>query len=392
MRAGLVLLCAAYVLSQFYRSFLAVLTGVLQRDVGAGPEDLANASGLWFLAFAVMQVPVGAALDRVGPRRTAGVLLLIGGAGGAALFGMATQPAHILMAMALIGVGCSPVLMASYYIFARVYPARVFATLAAVLLGVGSLGNLLGALPMAMATEAFGWRETLFGLAAVSAVAALGLLLVVKDPERVVHDQKGSVLDLLKMPALWLILPLMFVQYAPAAGLRGLWIGPYMGDVFGYDATQVGNASLVMGVAMILGTFAYGPLDRMLGTRKWVIFGGNALSASALGLLWMLPAGSAWVSVALFAAVGFFGASFPMMMAHGRSFFPPHLVGRGVTLMNLFAIGGVGVFQVITGKVHRAASAAATTPEAPYDALFALFAGALVVGLALYLFSRDRMD
>ncbi|THD73889.1 MFS transporter [Thalassobius vesicularis] len=392
MRAGLVLLCAAYVLSQFYRSFLAVLTKVLEQDVGAVPEDLANASGLWFLTFAAMQIPVGAALDRIGPRRTAGVLLLIGGAGGAALFGMATQPVHILLAMGLIGVGCSPVLMASYYIFARNYPARVFATLAAVLLGVGSLGNLLGALPMARAAEVLGWRETLFGLAAVSAVVALGLLVTVKDPERVVHDQKGSVLDLLKMPALWLIFPLTFVQYAPAAGLRGLWVGPYLTDVFGFDAGQVGNATLVMGVAMILGTFAYGPLDRILGTRKWVIFGGNLIGAVALGTLWLLPAGSAWTSVALFAAVGFFCAAYPMMMAHGRSFFPPHLVGRGVTLMNLFSIGGVGIFQVVTGKVYRAASVGAATPEVPFDALFALFFGAMVVGLALYLFCRDRVD
>ncbi|WP_319825512.1 MFS transporter [Thalassovita sp.] len=392
MRAGLVLLCAAYVLSQFYRSFLAVLTKMLETDVGTTPEDLANASGLWFLTFAAMQIPVGAALDRIGPRRTAGVLLLIGGAGGAALFGLASQPSHILLAMALIGIGCSPVLMASYYIFARVYPARLFATLAAVLLGVGSLGNLLGALPMALAAEAFGWRETLFGLAAASAVVALGLLVTVKDPERVVHDQKGSVLDLLKMPALWLIFPLTFVQYAPAAGLRGLWIGPYLTDVFGFDAGQVGNATLVMGVAMILGTFAYGPLDRILGTRKWVIFGGNLVGAVALGALWLLPAGNPWVSVALFAAIGFFCAAYPMMMAHGRSFFPTHLVGRGVTLLNLFSIGGVGIFQVITGKVHQAASVGAATTQVPFDALFALFFGAMVVGLVLYLFCRDRVD
>ena len=89
MNAGILLLCAAYVLSQFYRSFLAVLTVALETDVGTTPEDLANASGLWFLAFALMQIPVGWALDKVGPRLTSGVLLLIGGAGGAALFGLA---------------------------------------------------------------------------------------------------------------------------------------------------------------------------------------------------------------------------------------------------------------------------------------------------------------
>jgi MFS family permease len=392
MNAGILLLCAAYVLSQFYRSFLAVLTVALETDVGTTPEDLANASGLWFLAFALMQIPVGWALDKVGPRLTSGVLLLIGGAGGAALFGLAGNPTHISLAMALIGVGCSPVLMASYYIFARVYPARVFATLAAVLLGVGSLGNLLGALPMAIAAEAFGWRQTLLGLAVVSGIVALGLIWAVRDPEKVAHEEKGSLLDLLKMPALWLIFPLMFVQYAPAGGLRGLWIGPYLTDVFGYDATAVGNVTLLMGVAMILGTFAYGPLDRLLGTRKWVVLGGNAMAAVALAVLWLVPAQTPWLPIAMFAAVGFLGASFPLMMAHGRSFFPPHLMGRGVTLMNLFAIGGVGVFQVITGRVHRSVAEAGGPAVAPYDALFAVFCLSLVAGLVLYLFCQDRTD
>ena len=71
MRAGLALLCLAYVLSQFFRAFLAVLSGPLERDLGTTPDDLAFASGLWFLVFAAMQIPVGWALDRIGPRRTA---------------------------------------------------------------------------------------------------------------------------------------------------------------------------------------------------------------------------------------------------------------------------------------------------------------------------------
>ena len=70
MRAALVCLVFAYVLSQFYRAFLAVLSPLLTADIGATPEDLAAASGLWFLAFSLMQIPVGSALDRVGPRIT----------------------------------------------------------------------------------------------------------------------------------------------------------------------------------------------------------------------------------------------------------------------------------------------------------------------------------
>ena len=390
MRAGLALLCLAYVLSQFFRAFLAVLSGVLERDIGTTPDDLAFASGLWFLAFAVMQVPVGWALDRVGPRRTAAVLLLIGGAGGAALFAMATSPLQIDIAMLLIGVGCSPVLMASYYIFARQFPPAQFATLAAVMLGVGSLGNLVASYPMAWAAETLGWRAALFALAGVSGVVALGILALVRDPEALTGDTRGSVLDLLKMPVLWVILPLMFVAYVPSAALRGLWAGPYLRDVFALDTGQVGQATLVMGVAMIAGTLCYGPLDRIFNTRKWVIFAGNAISALALLVMVALPDQNLALSIAMLAVVGFFGASVPVIIAHGRAFFPPHLAGRGVTLLNLFGIGGVGVAQFASGPLHSAASASGAL--AGYTAIFLLFAVSLLLGLAIYLFSRDSMD
>jgi len=104
MITGIISLCLAYVLSQFFRSFLAVLTGILGQDIGATPDDLSTASGLWFLSFALMQIPVGGALDRIGPRLTSAVLFLIGGAGGAALFAMAQSALHVKLAMLLLAI------------------------------------------------------------------------------------------------------------------------------------------------------------------------------------------------------------------------------------------------------------------------------------------------
>ena len=390
MKAGIAALVAAYVLSQFYRAFLAVLTPVLDRELGATPADLASASGYWFLAFALMQLPVGWALDKIGPRATAAALLGLGGAGGAALFAIATTPLQIKLAMALIGVGCSPVLMASYYIFARVYAPAVFGTLAGATVGIGNLGNIGASLPLSMAVEAFGWRMSLWVLAGITLVVALAIQALVRDPERVESNAKGSLMDLLRMPALWPVLIMMAVCYAPSAGIRGLWIGPYYRDVFGADAAWIGQVSLIMGLAMVAGNFAYGPMERVLGTRKGLILGGNILTlACFLGLVAM-PAAGGFLTVALLAGIGFFGASFPMTVAHGRAFIPPQLMGRGVTLLNLFGIGAVGFLQLATGRLHAAVSPEPST--APYVAIFGFIAAMLAAGLLVYSFSRDRTD
>ena len=299
MRAGIVSLVLAYVLSQFYRAFLAVLTPVLATDIAATPENLATASGLWFLAFALMQLPVGWALDRIGPRVTTAALLAVA-ALGAMVFATASGPVAINLAMVLIGMGCAPVLMASYYIVARTYSPAVFGTLAGITIGIGSLGNIAASLPLSMAVEAIGWRGALWVLGGVTLTTAAATYAIVRDPPRVTNSAGGSLLDLLKMPMLW---PVLFM----------------------------------------------------------------------------------------------IGASFPMVMAHGRAFLPPALVGRGVTLINLFGIGAAGIMQFVTGRLHAALTPSeavlnSAAPAAPYAALFAFYAGLIAVGMVVYLFAQDRTD
>lgn len=388
MTRGVALLGLGYVLSQFFRAFLAVLSPSLRVDLGATPEDLAFASGLWFFSFAAMQLPVGWALDTGGPRRTAASLLLVGGGGGAALFAVATQPLHINLAMILIGIGCAPVLMGAYYIFAREFAPSRFVVLASVMVGIGTLGNLVASYPMAIAAETIGWRASLWGLCAITTLTAVGIWSVVRDPATPEGEQRGSLLGVFKIKALWFIFPIMSVSYAQVGALRGLWIGPYFEDVFAANAHQIGWATLLMGIAMVAGSLAYGPLDRVIGSTKWVIVGGTALNLAALVALMLFPDSGIILATALMAAVGFFGATYAVIIAHGRSFMPPQLVGRGMTLLNLCSIGGVGVAQFLSGRVY-AASQPAVTAQAPYVMIFTLFAALMAAGLFVYLFSRD---
>ena len=388
MNSGIVLLAFAYVLSQFFRAFLAVLSPFLATDIGAGPEDLAFASGLWFITFAAMQPPIGWALDTIGPRRTAATLLLLGGGGGAAVFALATSPLHVSVAMALIGVGCAPVLMASYYIFALDHPPARFAFLAALMVGVGMLGNIVASYPTTLAAETMGWRAALWVLCALASATAVGIWITVRDPVKEPTAQKGSFIEVLRIRALWFIFPLMLVSYAEVGALRGLWIGPHLTEVFNATPRLIGQATLAMGICMVIGPMLYSPLDKLFNSRKWVIFVGTfgvlfaTIMLMALGdmtVIWVIF----WLCV-----IGLFGSTYPAIMSHGRSFLPPHLVGRGVTLLNLCSIGGVGIAQFVTGRIY-AASSGTILPQVPYIMIFAFFAAILTVGLVIYMFSTD---
>lgn len=390
--AGIAALATAYILSQFYRSFLAVLTPVLTTELGATKAELSTASGIWFAVFASMQFAVGVSLDRFGPRKTASIMLAIGGAGGAFLFAAASEPWMVIAAMALIGFGCSPVLMASIYIFANAYPPARLSILASTILGVGMLGNVIGASPLAAAAEAFGWRTVLTGLAVVTLGVAAAIYTLVRDPhiaeERRATSGFSGYLDLMKLKALWPILPLVAVNYAAAASIRGLWAGPYLADVYGATALAIGNATLFMALSMSAGSFIYGPLDNVFGSRKWVAVAGTSISLSALVFMSFVPQNSFVTTTWLLVVLGLCGSAYGLLMAHGKAFIPAHLTGRGVTLLNFFSIGGVGATQFATGAVVTAASVPGE-PVAGYRALFIFYSVVLSVALFVYLFSKD---
>jgi predicted MFS family arabinose efflux permease len=392
LSAGIVSLILAYTLSQFYRAFLAVLTPVLQAELGAAPDDLAISSGLWFFAFAAMQLPIGTALDRIGPRRTVSTLLALGGAGGAVVFALAQAPWHLHVALALMGIGCAPALMGSSYIFARNYPAAAFGALTGAVVGFGSLGNILGATPLVWVISAIGWRPTLWALAGVTLAVAGAIVIFVRDPERLeTASPRGALIQILRLRALWFILPLFSVNYAAAAAIRGLWAGPYMAEVYGASEDLIGYATLAMSVAMVVGSFLVGPATRLAGSVRRLALIVNGMAVLVMAGLWLAPAAGVVPSIAMLALIGLAGASFTVILAHGRAFLPPHLVGRGVTFLNMFSIGGAAVLQFASRPIYRAASAGGTAPEA-YSSLFLFFLIPLTVGFLLYFMTPETPD
>lgn len=386
---GLISLAVAYVLSQFYRSFLAVLTPQLSAELGADKADLSLASGMWFITFALMQFIVGVCLDRYGPRRTAGIMFGLAGTCGSVVFATAQSPTAIIIAMSLFGIACSPVLMSTFYIIAMRFDMRQFAIMASSFVAFGNLGNVIGASPLAAAVDIFGWRPVMTGLGALTCIIAAIILYYLKDPDSKLSNGLGwsGYITLLKSRVLWAILIMTLFCYAPVAGIRGLWAGPYLTDRFAADSLEIGQVTLWMALAMVAGSLIYGPLDKILKTRKWVIFTGNLIVFGVLAYLVVTPQPSLQTVTVLFITLGICGTSYGVLMAHGRAFLPAHLIGRGVTLLNFCSIFGAGFMQFVTGRIVD--QQVDTTSAETYQILFGTYAAVVLAALLIYLLSKD---
>jgi sugar phosphate permease len=76
---------AVYYLAFLFRNINATIAGSLTSEFGLTAGDLGLLTSVYYLSFAVAQIPIGILLDRCGPRRVQS-LVLIAAALGAALF------------------------------------------------------------------------------------------------------------------------------------------------------------------------------------------------------------------------------------------------------------------------------------------------------------------
>jgi MFS family permease len=392
-------LCAVYLFSQFLRNSVGVIAPDIAADLALSPEALGVLSSVFFLSFAAVQVPLGVAIDRFGPRRC--MLASIGLAvAGCVLFALSDSLLGLTAARVLMGLGCSSFFMAPLTIYTRWFRPEQFSTLTGVQLGIGTLGTLLATAPLAYSTALIGWRETFLVVAGATTVIGILAALVVRDeppgrrrefePPTSLRECVKGLAEVVRVPGFVPIFAMQFTSYSSFVSVLGLWGGPYLADVLDLDLSARGNVLLVMAAASIAGLFAWGPMDRVFGARKPMVELGVLTTAALLVVLGLAGDRSIAVAVVVLAALGLSSGYVSVLTAHGRALFTQDQVGRGMATINVGTIGGVFVMQMLTGAIIGSFESLgdvgerAVRPFVAYQAAFWLLALSLVAAWLVY--------
>ena len=382
-------------LSQFHRSALGVIAPELSADLALMPAMLGAANAMFFASLLVMQLPVGIALDRLGPR------LVVAGLSAIAVLGLvlqslATDGTTLLVARALIGIGSAASFMAAVVLCARWYAGGEMTLALSRVFALSQLGILFAGAPLAWLAGWLGWREVFLVSAMVTALAALAWWRLVRNdpPDRPAPARRAESLmealrgqfSIWRLPGLARVLALHLVAYAAAATVIGLWAGPYFADVHGLNAHERGLALAAMGLAMPIGLLLVGPLERRFFRRSAMISAGAALSVAMLAMLALWPAPPLPLALGLLVGLVLFSSYPVLLVTEARLLFPDHLVGRGASTVNMAQVLGSSLLPLLVGLVIGFfPMEEAARPEAAYRAGFAVLAGSLMLGLAGWL-------
>jgi len=364
----LVILACGHMLSNLVRTLPAVAVDVMAPDLHSNSHDIASLTAAYHLAFAVCQLPIGAALDRFSVRAVA-ITLFIGTLAGSIFAALSSGPLSFLAAQILLGVATSGMLMCPMTLAARRLSPVKFGLWSGIILSLGNSGMLLSASPLAWVVDYFGWRAG-FWIAAVLS-CAIGFSVMIYVPADRPQAPKISaplremieVVRLAAAPSLRGIIAIAFVSIAVVLVLRGLWAGPWLMDIKGLSRLDAGNILFLFTLALIGGPFLAGALDRKLGRRRELV---AASHLSAAAILLLIAAGAPGYAIAnafglsqmpvrydsvLLVTLGLVISSQPLIFAMARQVVTVENTGKALSAVNLSLFLGTAVMQSATDPI-----------------------------------------
>ena len=391
-------LATIYIVSQFIRNSIGVIAPNLVSELGLSPIEIGMLSSIYFFVFAATQLPLGVVLDRFGPRPCILICIVLTAAGCWA-FGLAQSAGQLVLSRALLGFATSSFLMAPVALYARWFAPSRFSTISGIHLGIGSFGALFATAPLAFAAAHFGWRTAFLAIGTLTiALGAIAWFVVQDDPPGVrmekpretLRQSLAGIWQVIRTPSIGRVFLVQFIGYPSYLLIVGLWGGPYLTHIYGYDLTGRGEILFLAALAQVTGSFFWGPSDRLFGSYKIPILIGLSLLLVALLILCVGGVLPTPVLIGVLLLIGFSTGLSPLLMAHGRSLVPPHLLGRAITLLNIGAMGGGFAGQSMSGAVIGPfPSAGGSYSLEAYRWVFGLQAILVVFGIVSYFSSKS---
>jgi MFS family permease len=381
---------AGYFFSYFLRNVNAVIAPELTRELGVSAANLGLLTSAYLLAFGAAQLPLGLALDRYGARRVEALLLLIAAAG-CALFASGASLTQLVIARALIGLGVSACLMASFKAFSQWFGFARQASLNAAIMAAGGLGALTASTPLSWAIPHFGWRNV-FGALTVAGVAAAAGIFSTPDKAasaraEPLRSQINGLIEVLSSRVFWRYAPQSTLIIGGFIALQGLWAVPWLMNFSGLERSAAAHHLLLMGSGMLTGFLALAlgiaPLARrgIPALRLLQVGMGLGLIAILLIVLGTEPSKPLWFIFGLVFSVG--NLAYALLQSH----FAAALAGRVNTALNLMVF--VGAFGIQWG-FGAMVDVLQTGGYAPHTAYQITFGGLLALQATSWLWFLKR--
>jgi sugar phosphate permease len=341
-----------------YQSVLKVMPSViaqdLTKDLNIAATSLGALGGIYFLAYASLQLPIGVLLDRFGVRRLMSFSIALC-ASGAFLFSLSESLYFALFARFIIGMGSSGAFIGTIKLVTIWFPTRLVPVFTGLSVFVGSMGSVIGNKPMALLLKYISWREANQLLAAIGVGLSITCFTFLRNNTaqqnriRSFKDLIEGCKQVIKSPQILLIASFAFFIYLPLSVLADMWGNLFMQTAYNLTRTEASSCIQMIYFGVAFGAPGFG-LIASIYTNYRIIFRIVTVCQIPImaAIIWFKMPNFIALQIACFMLgilLGGQALKFNAAFAHASSAVSASIVG----FVNMLCMLGGFVFQQLIG-------------------------------------------
>ena len=347
----------------FMRISPSVITKELMVDLHANTEAIGGISAYFYLAYTVMQVPVGVIVDRFGTRLPMTIAVALSSIG-CLVFAMSSEIGLSDTSRFVMGFGAAFAFVGTLKWIAEYFPADQLAKLTGITLGLCMVGAAAGDAPIAYIFHNFGWRNTMVAIAAFLLILAIAVGFIAHDKKKEKSDSKeegsslvANLLAVLKNKQIWINCLFIGFLYAPTAAFGGLWGVTYLSAYHKISTTTAAVDVGMIYIGLAIGCPLFGWLSDKWGKRL------PLMRISAIGSLLLMsgiiytgffdcpPSVSNLIAPYLCFFYGVFNSGISPSFAVSVEILPSKLTGIATGVTNMANVGIGAILIPIIGGI-----------------------------------------
>ncbi len=393
------MICTLASLFYFYEFFLRVIPSVISQELmqefELGTFGVGVFMSMFYLGYTPMQIPAGLLLDRFGPKKV--LSLAVFTAAIATYVFASTQTLHIaLISRFLIGLCSSFAYLGALILASRWFDAKYFALAAGLIQVLGCFGALVGQAPVALATEAIGWRQTMMYAAIICCLLGILYSLILKDTPDNTHQNssprtqhfclKTQLATVCQNRQVWAIAFYAFTIWAPMTMIAESWGARILMSRFQYGSVEAASSLSIIWIGVAIGGPLMGWWSSHKQSRSQPLWAGSLLGLFSTTAILFLPI-NPWALAACLFLFGVAASSQAVTFGLIHDQLPQQVAGTAVGFNNMAVIFGGMSCQPIAAFIIDKIAIVPTAPTAhDYQTALLIVPGLYLLGMITHWF------
>lgn len=361
-----------------YQYLLRVMPNIMLDDImqqfNIGAAAFGQFSGVYYIGYSLMHLPIGIMLDRHGPKKVVPICILLTVVGLLPLI-FSDYWIYPIIGRILIGIGSSAAILGVFKIVRMTFSEKLFPRMLSLSVMVGLIGAIYGGGPVSYMRETFGYSMVvqLFAVAGILlALFTYWILPEIKEtPKTAVLADIKEVLSNGRVICCCLFAGLMV---GPLEGFADVWGTPFLKQVYGFEGTLAASVSSMTFIGMCFGAPLLSFIAEKIGSYLvTIISAGLIMTGIFTSLLFFHPTPEV-LSIG-FVLVGVCCAYQILAIYKASTYVNENVAGLTTAVANMIIMVFGYVFHTAIGGVINAMGGANTSD--------ALLYGVTVIPLAM---------